>query len=158
MSALPGIAAPDEARSRVMRAVRGRDTGPEMAVRRLLHGMGYRFRLHRADLPGTPDLVFPARRTVVFVHGCFWHGHDCPRGARAPRRNADYWAAKVARNRARDLRTAAALDAAGWRSLEIWECALRDRAALAAALVAFLGPPGGHQRMRPAATNWAGET
>nr|WP_290749252.1 very short patch repair endonuclease [Amaricoccus sp.] len=139
---MPPIAAPDAARSRTMRAVRGRDTGPEMAVRRLLHAMGYRFRLHRADLPGTPDLVFPGRRAAVFVHGCFWHGHDCARGARAPRRNAEYWAAKIERNRARDAAAAAALAAGGWRSLVVWECGLRDRAGLAAGLAAFLGPPG----------------
>ncbi|MBP7241320.1 MAG: DNA mismatch endonuclease Vsr [Amaricoccus sp.] len=143
---MPRIATPDEARSRVMRAVRGRDTGPEMVVRRLLHGLGYRFRLHRADLPGTPDLVFPARRAVVFVHGCFWHGHDCARGARAPRRNAEYWAAKVARNRTRDADVRAALAAAGWRSLAVWECGLKNRAALAARLAEFLGPPGGTRR------------
>lgn len=133
---------PDAARSRTMRAVRGRDTAPERAVRGLLHAMGYRFRLHRRDLPGTPDLAFPARRAVVFVHGCFWHGHDCRRGARAPRRNAGYWAAKIARNGARDAATAAALAALRWRSFVVWECALRDPAALGAELRAFLGPPG----------------
>lgn len=141
MSALPAIEAPDAARSRTMRAVRGRDTGPELAVRRLLHGLGYRYRLHRAGLPGTPDLVFPGRRAVVFVHGCFWHGHDCPRGARQPKRNAAYWIAKVARNRARDAAVADALAAQGWRSHIVWECALKDRAALADDLAAFLGPP-----------------
>lgn len=133
---------PDAARAAVMRAVRGRDTGPELAVRRMLHAAGYRFRLQRADLPGKPDVVFPARRAVVFVHGCFWHGHDCKRGARAPRRNADYWSAKIARNMARDAEVAAALGALGWRSHVVWECALRDPAAVAAGLRAFLGPPG----------------
>lgn len=157
MTRLPGFEAPDAARARVMRAVRGRDTAPERAVRRMLHAMGYRFRLHRADLPGRPDVVLPGRRAVVFVHGCFWHGHDCRRGARAPKRNADYWAAKVARNRARDAATAAALAAAGWRVFVVWECALRDRPALAAALAAFLGPPGGaHQRVSPAAASCSG--
>ena len=129
-----------------MRAVRARDTGPEIAVRRLLHRLGYRFRLHRADLPGHPDLAFPARRAAVFVHGCFWHGHDCPRGARAPKTNAAYWAAKIARNRARDAETRAALEARGWRAAVVWECALRDPAAVAAALAAFLGPPGAAPR------------
>jgi DNA mismatch endonuclease (patch repair protein) len=128
-----------------MRAVRARDTGPERALRRLLHARGYRFRLHRRDLPGSPDLVFPARRAVLFLHGCFWHGHDCPRGARAPRANAAYWAAKIARNRARDAAALAALAAAGWRARVVWECALRDPG-LACDLAAFLGPPG---RRRP---------
>jgi DNA mismatch endonuclease (patch repair protein) len=142
VSALPAIDPPDAARSRTMRAVRGRDTGPERRVRRLLFGLGYRYRLHRAGLPGTPDLVFPARRAVVFVHGCFWHGHDCRRGARAPKRNAAYWAAKVCRNRERDAAVTAALAAAGWRSHVVWECALNDPVTLSEALVAFLGPPG----------------
>lgn len=136
MSATP----PDPARSAVMRAVKGRDTGPELLVRRLLHGLGYRYRLHGARLPGKPDLVFARRRKVVLVHGCFWHGHDCKRGARLPRRNADYWTAKIARNRARDGRVAEQLSQAGWRSLTIWECELKDRALLAERLRAFLGP------------------
>ena len=100
---LPGLdAPPDAARSRVMRAVRGKDTRPELRVRRLLHRLGYRYRLHVAGLPGKPDLVFPARARVIFVHGCFWHGHDCLRGARPPRANAAYWTAKIARNVERD--------------------------------------------------------
>src|SRR5579863_2115314 len=93
-----------EQRSRIMGAVKGSDTAPEMMVRRMAHRMGYRFRLHRKDLPGKPDLVFPGLRKVVFVHGCFWHGHDCTRGARVPIRNRDYWTAKIARNRERDKR------------------------------------------------------
>ena len=112
-----------------------------MTLRRLLHGMGYRYRLHRGDLPGSPDIVFPSRRAVIFVHGCFWHGHDCKRGARVPKTNADYWLAKVARNVERDRRTMASLDAAGWRSLVVWECRIKDRAALEVELVAFLDPP-----------------
>lgn len=121
-----------------MRAVRSRDTGPEMAVRRLLHGLGYRYRLHRADLPGRPDLVFPGRRRVIFVHGCFWHGHGCPRGARVPKANRDYWLGKIARNVARDAAACAALAAAGWGVAVVWECELRDRPALEARLAAFL--------------------
>lgn len=139
---LPPAESPDAARSRIMRAVRGRDTGPELALRQLLHGLGYRFRLHRKGLPGTPDLVFPARRKAVFVHGCFWHGHDCKRGARAPKRNAEYWRAKIARNVARDEAQQAALAAAGWESLVVWECALKEPEALLAAVTGFLGPPG----------------
>lgn len=143
MSPLPALLPPDAARAAVMRAVRARDTGPERAVRRMLHAMGYRFRLHRADLPGRPDVVFPARRKAVLVHGCFWHGHACARGARAPKRNAAYWSAKIARNAARDAADAAALAARGWTALVVWECALCEPAALEAALAAFLGPPGG---------------
>ena len=87
-----------ELRSRTMRAVKGRDTKPEMAVRRLLHRMGYRYRLHRKELPGRPDIVFGSRRKVIFVHGCFWHGHSCKRGNRLPKTNAEYWQTKIARN------------------------------------------------------------
>lgn len=141
--------APDPVRSATMRAVKARDTGPERAVRRLLHGLGYRYRLHRADLPGTPDLVFAARRKVVFVHGCFWHGHPCRRGARAPVRNAAYWSAKIARNAARDAETLTRLAALGWGARVVWECALKERATLEADLVAFLGPPGRTGRTAP---------
>ncbi len=133
---------PDPVRSRIMRAIRGRDTKPEWTVRRLLHGLGYRYRLHRRDLPGTPDLAFPRRRRAVFVHGCFWHGHDCPRGTRKPKRNAGFWAAKIARNAQRDGEAQARLVELGWASLVVWECGLKDRVALEATLRTFLGPPG----------------
>ncbi|WP_298743595.1 very short patch repair endonuclease [uncultured Brevundimonas sp.] len=115
-----------EQRSAVMRRVKGRDTGPERAVRRILRAAGIGYRLGGAGLPGRPDLVMKGRRTAVFVHGCFWHGHDCPRGARAPKANAAYWSAKIDRNRARDAAAAAALEAAGWRVLTVWECGLGD--------------------------------
>lgn len=121
-----------------MRAVRSTDTKPEMRVRRLAHRLGYRFRLHRADLPGTPDLVFAGRRKVIFVHGCFWHAHDCRRGARQPKANAGYWRAKIERNAARDVASAEALRAAGWAVLVLWECELKDETALADRLCAFL--------------------
>lgn len=114
-----------EQRSAVMARVRGRDTGPERAVRRILTGLGLRYRLHRRDLPGRPDLALGPRRIAVFVHGCFWHGHDCTRGARRPKQNAGFWAAKIERNRARDARNAADLSALGWRTLVVWECELR---------------------------------
>lgn len=128
----------DEVRSRIMRSVRSRNTKPELAVRRLLHRNGYRFRLHRGDLPGSPDLAFPSRRKAVFIHGCFWHGHDCPRGARVPKTNQAYWEAKIARNRARDTRTAAALISMGWKSLIIWECRIRDELSVLADARVFL--------------------
>jgi DNA mismatch endonuclease (patch repair protein) len=121
-----------------MRAVRSRDTAPELFVRRLAHGLGYRFRLHRKDLPGNPDIVFPSRHKVIFVHGCFWHGHDCARGARLPKANRDYWTAKVARNVARDERARDALTVAGWRVETVWECELKDQAAVQARLKAVL--------------------
>lgn len=124
-----------------MAAIRSKDTGPEMVVRRLAHSMGYRFRLHRKNLPGHPDLVFPGRRAVVFVHGCWWHGHDCKRGNRPARTNEAYWSAKIARNVERDRAAQQALAEAGWRSLVIWECELKDEADLARRLREFLGQP-----------------
>lgn len=135
--------ATDPARSAVMRAVKSRDTKPELTVRRAAHALGYRFRLHARHLPGSPDLVFPRLRTAIFVHGCFWHGHDCPRGARAPKANADYWRAKIARNVARDARVRAELETLGWRAVTIWECELRDKDALRERLTRELGsaPP-----------------
>jgi DNA mismatch endonuclease (patch repair protein) len=120
-----------ETRSRMMRAVGRRNTGPELAVRRALHAAGLRFRLHRRDLPGTPDIVLPRRRVAIFVHGCFWHGHDC-RAGRAPVSRESYWGPKIVENRARDARQAAALEALGWTVLTIWECETRDASRLAA--------------------------
>ncbi len=113
-----------------MRRVKGAGTSPELAVRRLIWRLGGRYRLNRRDLPGKPDIVLPGRRLAIFVHGCFWHGHGCARGARVPKANRDYWVAKVARNRARDEVVCAALTASGWRVETVWECELRDRAAL----------------------------
>ena len=127
-----------EDRSKVMRAVKGRDTGLEMIVRRLAHGMGYRYRLHRKDLPGKPDLVFPARRKVILVHGCFWHQHDCPRGARSPKSNREYWLPKLRRNKERDAEHQARLREMGWDVLLIWECETKEKDKLAARLWAFL--------------------
>jgi DNA mismatch endonuclease, patch repair protein len=131
-----------EKRSAVMRRVKGRDTTPELTVRKALTRLSARYRLHRKDLPGHPDIVMPGRRLALFVHGCFWHGHDCARGARVPKQNRDYWLAKVARNRARDERSREALAALGWRVETIWECDLKDAEALEARLVALLGSPG----------------
>jgi DNA mismatch endonuclease (patch repair protein) len=118
-------------RSAVMRAVKGRDTTPELAVRRAAHALGLRFRLHRRDLPGSPDLVFVSRRTALFVHGCFWHGHTCKRGARMPASNAAYWRAKIARNVARDASVTKQLRSMDWRRAVIWECETRDKPMLA---------------------------
>ncbi|MGH9474141.1 MAG: very short patch repair endonuclease [Terriglobales bacterium] len=126
-------------RSRIMRAVKSRDTAPELVVRRLAHGMGYRFRLHRRELPGTPDLVFPCRRTVLFVNGCFWHGHNCRRGRRRPKRNAAYWRRKIGRNRGRDRAAAASLRGAGWRVGIVWECELAALSAVRRRLRKLLG-------------------
>ena len=137
-----------EKRSAVMRRVKGRDTGPERRVRRLIWGLGGRYRLNRADLPGKPDIVLAGRRLAVFVHGCFWHGHDCARGARVPKANRDYWTAKIGRNRARDITARAALEAAGWRVETVGECELKDEPALKARAEAWLAAPR-HRRQRP---------
>ena len=127
-----------ELRSRIMRAVKGSDTAPEVAVRRMLHRLGYRFRLHRKELPGKPDIVFGKLRKVIFVHGCFWHGHTCARGARMPKANAEYWVNKIGRNVARDAQHLLALKDAGWRTAIVWECELRDQPKLQRRLENFL--------------------
>ena len=119
-----------------MSLVRSKNTGPELAVRRLVHSLGYRYRLHRRDLPGVPDLVFPARRAVIFVHGCFWHRHaNC---GRVPKSRLSYWLPKLNRNRTRDRRHVKALARDGWRTLVIWECEVRDKK-LARRISHFLG-------------------
>jgi DNA mismatch endonuclease (patch repair protein) len=125
-------------RSAVMRAVKSRDTAPERAVRALLRGFAPHYRLHRKDVPGNPDIAYVGRKLAIFVHGCFWHGHDCARGARAPKTNADYWRAKIGRNRARDAAHRETLAALGWRALVVWECELKDHAALERKLREFL--------------------
>jgi len=125
-------------RRKTMQAVKSKDTAPEYLVRSVVHAAGYRYRLHRRDLPGCPDLVFAGRRKVIFVHGCFWHGHDCPRGARVPKSNTAYWTTKVARNRERDARAARRLRAHGWGVLTLWECKLRNRSTLLGRIARFL--------------------
>lgn len=127
------------ARSRNMRAIRSRDTGPERIVRSALHRMGYRFRLHVRDLPGCPDIVLPRYRAVVFVHGCFWHAHRCRAGSRIPKTNSEYWEAKRSRNKQRHQKARRALRRAGWAVLTIWECQVRDLGALLSRLETFLG-------------------
>jgi DNA mismatch endonuclease (patch repair protein) len=116
-------------RSYLMQQVKQRDTGPEKLVRSLLHRLGYRFRLHRKDLPGTPDIVLPARHVAIFVHGCFWHGHGCSIG-KAPKSRLEYWGPKIEGNQERDRRKSAELAAQGWRVEEVWQCELRDMDAL----------------------------
>lgn len=111
-------------RSQIMRRVRAKNTAPEMAVRRGLHRLGYRYSVHRSDLPGTPDIVMSPRKAVIFVHGCWWHGHKCKRGARRAKSNAIYWRDKIARNRKRDQKSIAKLRRCGWRAAIVWECEL----------------------------------
>lgn len=122
-----------------MSRIRSKDTQPEMVVRRLLHRLGYRYRLHRSDLPGKPDLVFPSRRAVIFVDGCFWHGHGCSIG-RKPKTNRPYWSPKIEGNMLRDARNRRTLRRQGWRVLTVWECATKkgDFSALERRLVRFL--------------------
>ncbi len=127
-----------EQRSAQMAKVRSKDTKPEMFVRRLVHRMGYRFRLHRRDLPGKPDLVFGPRKKVIFVHGCFWHGHDCSFG-RIPKSRVDFWETKIRTNRSRDEAHLARLEESGWRSLVIWECQLKKAKELENKIREFLG-------------------
>jgi DNA mismatch endonuclease (patch repair protein) len=120
-----------------MQSVGTKDTGPEWAVRRALHRRGFRYRLHAKDLPGRPDIVLPKRKAVIFVHGCFWHGHDCSKGS-PPKSKLDYWGPKLATNRSRDSARAAELQELGWRVLTVWQCETRDEIALAAKLLEFL--------------------
>lgn len=130
---------PPPDRSAIMRAVPGRDTSAELKVRRLLQPIAPGYRLHRKDIPGNPDIAFLGAKKAIFVHGCFWHGHDCRRGARMPKTNTDYWRAKIGRNRARDARHLEDLAALGWRALVVWECELADETALVARLRVFCG-------------------
>jgi DNA mismatch endonuclease (patch repair protein) len=109
-----------------MQAVKSKDTAPEMLVRHLLYALGIRYRLHRRELPGCPDLVFFGKRKVIFIHGCFWHGHHCSRGSRTPKTNAEYWTTKIDRNRKRDAETVQQLQNTGWSVLVIWECQIRE--------------------------------
>lgn len=121
-----------------MRAIRSKDMAPELAVRRLVHGLGYRFRLHKKDLPGKPDLVFASRRKVIFVHGCFWHFHNCGEG-HVPKSNRDYWLSKLQRNQSRDAKNRRLLKQQGWQSLVIWECEARRDDNSRKRITAFLG-------------------
>ena len=133
------LSAPE--RSERMSRVRGKDTKPELTVRRLVHAMGYRYRLHRKTLPGKPDLVFPGRRKVIFVHGCFWHRHPDPkcRLARLPKSKREFWVPKLEGNRKRDEKNQSCLSELGWNSLVIWECQIRDTEMLRSRIREFLG-------------------
>lgn len=124
-----------------MSRIGGRDTAPEVAVRKILHSLGYRFRLYRRDLPGTPDIVFPGRRKVIFVHGCFWHGHECSKG-RLPKSRLDFWLPKLEKTKARDNHNEDRLRGSGWDSLTIWQCQIGNLDLLKSNLSKFLGPPG----------------
>jgi DNA mismatch endonuclease, patch repair protein len=130
--------APDKLRRRTMQAVKSKDTKPEWIVRRLLHTAGYRYRLHVAQLPGKPDIVFPTRHKIILVHGCFWHGHTCKRGARLPHSNTEYWQQKISKNCARDLHTKKLLTKAGWAIHTVWECELKNQKRLLNRLSRFL--------------------
>jgi DNA mismatch endonuclease (patch repair protein) len=138
-----------EQRSWNMSRIRGKNTKPELLVRRLLHAKGYRYRLHgqagKDRLPGNPDLVFAGRRKVIFVNGCFWHFHDCRVGLHAPKANAVFWEAKRTRTRDRDADQRRRLEDAGWEVLTVWECELKDGSALESQLVKFLGAQPAHR-------------
>lgn len=121
-----------------MGRVKGRNTRPEKLVRSLLHGMGYRFRIQRADLPGRPDIVLPKYHAVIFVHGCYWHRHDCPNGKRLPKTRLDFWLPKLEGNRLRDVKNQEKLVQMGWKVLILWECMLKDKVALQEKIRCFL--------------------
>ncbi len=125
-------------RHRCMAAIRSKNTGPELAVRRIVTALGFRYRLHRRDLPGSPDLVFGPLRRVILVHGCFWHLHNCRYGRVRPKTNAKFWQDKRASNRLRDRRSIRALRQEGWKVLVIWECQLRDPERIAERVIEFL--------------------
>lgn len=126
-------------RRKCMSRIRGRDTKPEMVVRSLVHSLGYRYRLHVAKLAGTPDLVFPKYRKVIFVHGCFWHRHNCSKGRPVPATNTEFWERKFTENKDRDVMAIKTLEQDGWGVLVIWECEARVRDKLTERVLAFLG-------------------
>jgi len=122
----------------MMRSVKQKDTKPELIVRKLIHGFGYRYRLHRRNLPGTPDLVFPSRKKVIFVHGCFWHQHPKCKAASLPKSNKEFWTPKLQGNVHRDKAQIDQLRSMGWEVLVVWECEVRDMDALASKLKVYL--------------------
>jgi DNA mismatch endonuclease (patch repair protein) len=129
---------PPEKRSRMMASIKGKNTKPELIVRKLVHGMGFRYRLHRKDLPGSPDLVFPRLKKVIFVHGCFWHRHPGCRFAYTPKSNAQFWLNKLEGNSRRDGQVVLALNALGWQALIVWECEVADLSELTRKVSSFL--------------------
>lgn len=139
-------------RSENMRRIRSKDSSPEMTVRRLLHKLGYRYRLHRHDLPGRPDIIFPGRRKIIFVHGCFWHVHTGCKRSHAPKSNKAYWVPKLRRNRLRDKRNHSSLKALGWKSLVLWECQIGDAQRLNIRVRTFLDRASGSRKTRPRRT------
>ena len=128
-----------ERRSANMARIRSQNTSPEVSLRKVIHGLGYRFRLHRNDLPGKPDLVFPSRKKVIFVHGCFWHQHTECREGRVPGSRPEYWGPKLRRNQERDALAQTSLKKQGWRYLVVWECELKDITAVLKRVKRFLG-------------------
>lgn len=128
----------DEQRSACMRAVKAKNTTPEMAVRRLIHSMGYRYALHVSKLPGKPDIVLTSKRKIIFVHGCFWHNHNCKRGRRPPATNSIYWNTKRKRNQSRDRVHLKRLREEGWKVLVVWECQIQDLGSLRRKLSGFI--------------------
>lgn len=126
-----------EKRSEIMKRIRGKDTAPELIVRKLIYSLGYRYRLHGKKLPGKPDLVFAGRKKVIFVHGCFWHGHSCKKG-KPPKSNLNYWLPKLRENQARDARNQELLSSMGWQSLVIWQCEISDANNLKRVVTNFL--------------------
>lgn len=130
----------EEKRSWIMGKVKGENTSVEMKVRRLIHRLGYRYRLHRRDLPGKPDIVFSRRKKAIFVHGCFWHGHDCARGRRIPKTNREYWLMKISGNVRRDAAHREAFRLLNWEALVVWECEIKDLERLSQKIILFLGP------------------
>jgi len=129
---------PSKQKSRMMSQIKTKGTAPELALRSALHSAGFRFRLHRKNLPGKPDIILPKYKCVIFVHGCFWHGHTCKRGARVPHTHREYWERKIAANSKRDAENLTQLEMAGWQPMVVWECELRDLPALQAKLTGFL--------------------
>ncbi len=129
-----------EQRQRCMKSIPGKNTKPELMVRKLLFNMGYRYRLHYSNLPGKPDLVFPGKRKVIFIHGCFWHRHDCKKGQSLPNKNMDFWRKKLSDNENRDSRNISDLNKLGWEVLIIWECQIKNIQVLLDSLRSYLKP------------------
>ena len=129
----------EKRRSYIMSSVGSKDTGPELAVRKLLHSLGYRFRLHKRGLPGSPDIVFQKRKKAIFIHGCFWHGHNCKYG-RLPKSKTEYWEPKIKKNQERDKNNLKRLKELEWEALVVWQCELKEIDTTKMRLVSFLGP------------------